>query len=123
MVDVTVLIVDDSAAFRGALADVVAAVEGLRLVGDAASGDDAIRLVRELRPDLVILDDRLGGADGVETAARIAELDLGTFVVLVTADDVEALEERARGGGAQAVLDKGSLRPALLRRLRDERPR
>lgn len=119
--EVTVLAVDDSAAFRAALAEVVAAAEGFRLVADAGSAADGVRLARELRPDLVILDDRLGDADGVETAAQIVALGHGALVVLVTADDVEPLRERA--GGAQVVVDKRSLRPALLRRLWDERPR
>lgn len=114
--DVSVVAVDDSSAFRSAVGDVVAAA-GFRLVGEGETSDDAVRLAAELRPDLVLLDVRLRGADGVDAAARIAALGLPTLVVLLTAGETETLAERARRAGAAAVVDKSLLRASLLREL------
>ena len=117
VMDPTVVVVDDSRAFRGALADLVDAADGFSLVGEAGSGEEGVRLVEELRPDIVLIDDRLGAVDGVEAAERIAALGLPVLVVLLTAGDVVALGERARRVGAAAVVDKHLLRPRVLQEI------
>lgn len=121
LMDPTVVVVDDSRAFRGALADLVDAADGFSLVGEAASGEEGVALVEELRPDLALIDDRLAGIDGVEAAARIAALGLPTLVVLLTAGDAVALGERARPAGAAAVVDKQRLRPSVLQEIWEAR--
>lgn len=114
-VDVRVAVVDDSRAFRAALAELVEAAAGFALVGEADSGEGAIRLVQERLPDMVLLDVRLGGVDGVEAAERIAALGLPVVVVLLTAGDMDPLTERARRAGAAAIIDKQQLRTSMLR--------
>jgi len=112
-VSVTVLVADDSPAFRRALGELVDAESGFELVGDAEAAEEVVPLVEQLHPGLVLLDLRIGSADGLETAAELAALDDPPFVAVVTASDVGLLEPRARAVGA-VMLDKRRLRPGVL---------
>jgi CheY-like chemotaxis protein len=81
-----VLVVDDSETFRAVAASLLSAAEGLRRVGEASSGEEAIRLLPELKPDLVLLDVHMPGMGGLETARVIRRESPETVVVLVSAD-------------------------------------
>jgi CheY-like chemotaxis protein len=108
-----VLAVDDSKTFLSVAHSVVSATTGLRLVGTATSGEEAIRLLPDLQPDLVLLDVHMPGIDGLETARRIREMRPQTVIVHVSADP-EGLEAAAESAGAAAILDKVDLGPAAL---------
>jgi len=85
---ITVLAVDDRAVFLRATRELIAATPGFRQVGEAASGAEALRLAADLRPDLVLVDVRMPGMDGVETARRLLASDPETVVVLVSLDEL-----------------------------------
>lgn len=108
-----VLAVDDSKIFLRVADSVVSATTGLRLVGTAASGEEALRLLPDLQPDLVLLDVHMPGIDGLETARIIRELRPQTVIVHVSADP-EGLEAAAESAGAAAILDKVDMAPAAL---------
>lgn len=107
------LAVDDSETFLRVADSVVSATTGLRLIGTAVSGEEAIELLPELTPDLVLLDIHMPGLDGFETARIIARESPQTVVVLVSADP-EGLEADAASSGAVALVDKVGLLPATL---------
>jgi two-component system, NarL family, invasion response regulator UvrY len=109
---VRVLVVDDDEACRGALADVVSAAAQFTLVGCAESGQGALQLLPSLEPDLVLLDVRMPGLDGPETARRIRKTQPEAVVVLVSAN--RALASRAASCGAAAFVQKSKLSPARL---------
>jgi two-component system, NarL family, invasion response regulator UvrY len=114
---VQVLTVDDQRVFRDAARVLIEATPGFAVAGEAASGEEAIEAVRTLAPDLVLLDVRMPGLDGIETANRIAGSGCAAVVVLVTGherDDVRLLAEES---GAVALVQKESLRPRVLREL------
>jgi DNA-binding NarL/FixJ family response regulator len=115
--DVTVVTVDDQPAFRRAAREVIAATPGFRPVGEAASGEEALRLVDDLGPELVLLDLRMPGMDGVETARLIAARRPRPVVVIVTAESGEALPGDAAGCGAAALARKQDFGRRLLREL------
>ena len=77
MPSIGVLTVDDQPLFRSAAAAVVDATPGFEAVGEASSGEEALQLSSELRPDLVLLDVRMPGMDGIETAQRLAATAAG----------------------------------------------
>jgi DNA-binding NarL/FixJ family response regulator len=107
--DVRVLIVDDQEDFRGAVHDLLRQTPGFEPVGDVSSGADAVAAVEEVRPELVLLDVRMPGMDGIETARRIAARDPGVVIVLVSADEPEDLPEGASSCGASAYVRKREL--------------
>ena len=85
---VTVLAVDDQPVFLRAAHDLIAATPGFEQVGEACSGPEALEKAAALRPDLVLLDVRMPGMDGIETARRLADADGEAVVVLISLDAV-----------------------------------
>jgi DNA-binding NarL/FixJ family response regulator len=111
------LIVDDSASFR-AFARRLLALDGFDVVGEAADGASALRAVRDLCPDVVVLDVQLPDTDGFSVADSLAAMAGAPAVVLVSSrsrDDYGAQVARsgARGFIAKAELDGNSLRRIL----------
>jgi len=86
-----VLVVDDQEPFRDAATLVVDATEPFVVIGAVASGEEAIRAVTELRPDLVLMDVELPGMDGLEVARRLESEERPPVVVLVSTYDEETV--------------------------------
>lgn len=114
---VRLLTVDDQPLFREAARAVVAHTPDFELVGEAAGGQAAIRVAREVDPDMIIIDVRMAGMDGIETARALTAEDPTRLVVLVSSADVRELSALASGAGAVALLRKHWLTPRLLRGL------
>jgi DNA-binding NarL/FixJ family response regulator len=114
---VAVLGVDDQAAFLVVAREVVAATPGFRWVGGAGSGEEALARVRELEPEFVLLDVRMPGMDGVETARRIHEAHPGVVVVLISIDESPAVDPELEASGAAEMVRKQDFGPTTLRRL------
>jgi two-component system invasion response regulator UvrY len=115
--EVTVLAVDDQEAFLGVARALVHATPGFALAALARSGEEAVRLVDELDPQLVLMDARMPGIGGIEAAREIVDQHATTVVVLISIDDVDSLPRSARSCGAAAIVKKIDLRPATLREL------
>ncbi len=98
------MIAEDEALIRLDLAEMLAD-EGYDVVGQAGDGEEAVRLVEELRPDLVVLDVKMPKLDGISAAERIAAQRIAPVVIL-TAFSQRELVERARDAGAMAYLVK-----------------
>jgi DNA-binding NarL/FixJ family response regulator len=79
-----ILLVDDQPQFRRAAAALIGATAGLRLVGQAGSGEEAVELADRLRPDLIVMDVRLPGIDGTEACRRIRHRRPDIRVILVS---------------------------------------
>lgn len=99
-----VVIAEDEALIRLDLAEMLVE-EGYVVVGQAGDGEQAVALVDELRPDLVVLDVKMPKLDGISAAAQIAEQRIAPVVIL-TAFSQRDLVERARDAGAMAYLVK-----------------
>jgi DNA-binding NarL/FixJ family response regulator len=106
---VRVVIVDDSAAFLEAAIEVVVATPGFEIVGASSSAEQGLELVTSTRPDLVLMDVRMPGLGGIETAHRIRAERPQTTVVLITADSGSSSDH-----GPFTVLSKRTLSPARL---------
>lgn len=97
----SVLIVDDHPLFRQGVVDTISLESDFEIVGEASDGDDALALVRELRPQVVVLDVNLPGQNGLQVTRAIKAEGLPTRVVLVTAyDDAEQIIHAVRSGAA-----------------------
>jgi CheY-like chemotaxis protein len=110
--DAPVLVVDDQLLFRGVASDVVRATPGLTLVGEAASGEEAIAAVESLLPRLVIMDKRMPGIGGIE-AARVIRTRFPPVVVVIVSVEQPATEALATCG-AVTFLPKRKLSPRVL---------
>jgi two-component system, response regulator PdtaR len=99
-----VVLAEDEALIRLDLAEMLGE-EGYDVIGQAADGDSALALVRELRPDLAILDVKMPKLDGIAAAERIARQRIAP-VLMLTAFSQRDLVERARDAGAMAYLVK-----------------
>jgi two-component system invasion response regulator UvrY len=112
-----VLTVDDQAVFRDLARLVLQTTQGFKSVGEAASGEEALQLVDELRPELVLVDVRMPGMGGIEAARRITDAHPDAIVVLISIEDPSDLPSAAEDSGAIAVVRKQDFGPAMLRDL------
>jgi len=117
--DVTVLTVDDQRIFLRTARSLIEATPGFEQVGEAASGEEALELAAHLRPDLVLVDVRMPGMDGVETARRLSEADPATTVVLISLDEVPQLSTAVDRAGAAGYIRKQDLSTRSLAELWD----
>jgi two-component system, NarL family, invasion response regulator UvrY len=115
--DVSVLIVDDLAVFRNAASAVIQATPGFWLAGEASSGEEAIELVTQHAPDLVLLDVNMPRLDGIATARLITQTQRTPITVLMSADERPDIAADPRAHGAAAFLPKQMLGPRTLREL------
>jgi len=115
---ITVLTVDDQAVFRRAMASLIEATPGFEQVGEAASGAEALALAAELHPDLALIDVRMPGMDGIETARRLADADKRIALVLISLDDVPELETAPMPPGTACYVRKQDLSTRKLHELR-----
>ena len=110
-----VVLADDQDLVRAGLRLVIDRAPGLTVVGEASTGHDAIRVAREARADVVLMDIRMPGLDGLAATRRIAADDslAGVRVLILTTFEVDHYVFEALRSGASGFLGKGA-RPAAL---------
>jgi len=116
---IRVLVVDDHPLMRDGIAAVIAGQDDMRLIGEASDGAEAVAAYAALHPDVVLMDLRMPGMDGIEaiTAIRAASPRARIIVLTTYRGDVQAT--RALQAGAAGYLLKSSLRRELLDAIRD----
>lgn len=116
-----VLLVDDQWAFRIAARSVLEAEGGYVVVGEATDGESAVALALRLRPDVILMDVRLPGINGIEATRQILARIPTTTVVLLSTHRAADLPADLLDCGAAGFVPKESLDPAVLARLLAER--
>ena len=115
---VWVVAVDDQRPFRDAAHRVVDATAGFAWAGEADSGEDAVVLVRERSPDIVIMDVRMPDMDGIQAARLVAAAHPEVTVLLVSAEPLASPAADLLRSRAAAFSRKQNFGPALLRLLK-----
>ncbi|NUJ88333.1 response regulator transcription factor [Plantibacter sp. MCCC 1A11337] len=116
---IRLLIADDQAVVRAGLSVILGAEPDIEVVGEAIDGADVVRLAKELRPDLICMDIRMPGTDGIAATRTItADPELDADVLILTTFDVDADVFAALEAGAAGFLLKGADEATLLAAIR-----
>jgi DNA-binding NarL/FixJ family response regulator len=114
MSDVGVLTVDDQRIFREAAHDVIESTDGFTSVGEVATAHEALDAIEARQPELVLVDVRMPGVDGIELAQRIKRAHPDLVVALVSIEDPSNLPAELSTSGAEAFLSKRDFGPSAL---------
>jgi DNA-binding NarL/FixJ family response regulator len=104
---IRVLLTDDQVLLRAGLRGLLESEPDITVVGEAADGEESVRLARETRPDVILMDIRMPGVDGIEATRRIAadeHLADVNVLILTTFDSDQYLFEALRGGASGFLL-------------------
>ncbi len=115
---VRVLLVDDEPLLRLAFTMVLDAQSDMETAGEAGDGEEAVRKARALRPDVVLMDVRMPGTDGIEATARIVESCPQSRVLILTTFDLDEYAFAGLRAGASGFLLKNALPEELLAAIR-----
>ncbi len=103
---ISILIIDDHPLFRKGLADLIGMDPELRLIGEAPSGEEGLKLAETLQPELILLDLNMKGMSGLDTLEALKKTDLESYVVMLTVSNNESDVTAALRLGADGYLLK-----------------
>lgn len=116
---ITVLLVDDHPVVREGLRGMISAEEDLTVIGEAASGAEALTIATSLRPDIILMDLRMPDIHGVTATEQILSALPSTRIIVVTTYETDADILRAVEAGAAGYLLKDASRAELAQAVRD----
>ncbi|TWH64096.1 LuxR family two component transcriptional regulator [Azomonas agilis] len=116
---IKVLVVDDHDLVRTGIVKMLADIKGIEVIGQANSGEGAIAQVRLLKPDVVLMDIRMPGMDGLEATRRLLRTHPDVKVIAVTAYDEAPFPTRLMQAGASGYLTKGADLKEMVQAIQD----
>lgn len=105
---ITVLLVDDHELVRAGLSRLLKDVSGIRVVAEASNGEEAIKLAKEKRPQVVLMDVRMPGMGGLEATRKMVRIDKNLRVIVLTVCESEPFPSKFLQAGATGYLTKDS---------------
>ena len=115
---IKVLVVDDHDLVRMGITRKLADVAGIKVVGEASSGEDALKLARELLPQVVLMDVKMPGIGGLEATRKLLRVHPDMRVLAVTVCDEEPFPSRLLKAGAAGYLTKGAALEEMIKAIR-----
>jgi two-component system response regulator NreC len=115
---VDIVLADDHGVLRGGLRALLNAENDLEVIGEAASGDEALRLAADLQPDIVLLDLNMPGPGGIEVTRKLHDLVPETRVLVLTVHEDEGLLREAIDAGASGYIIKRAVESELINAIR-----
>ncbi|MGD2146346.1 MAG: response regulator transcription factor [Anaerolineae bacterium] len=103
-----ILIADDSELVRDRVKELISGVDGTEVVGEAATGEETLVALEKLMPDVLILDIRMPGGNGIEALKAAKELDPAPTVIMLTAYAYPQYLEKCAAAGAEYFFDKAT---------------
>ena len=115
---IRVLVVDDHDLVRTGISRMLADISGLQVIGQADSGEDAIRKARELKPDVVLMDVKMPGIGGLEATRKLLRSYPDIKVIAVTICEEDPFPTRLLQAGAAGYLTKGAALEEMVQAIR-----
>ncbi|SDD80948.1 response regulator [Aquimonas voraii] len=116
---IRIVLVDDHGLMRAGVRMILEAEPDLQVVGEAGSGDEALPLLRKLKPDVVLCDFHMPGLSGLEVTERLARSLPDVRLIMVSVLNEGPIPKRVLAAGAYGYLDKGAPGPELLTAVRE----
>ena len=118
MSQITILLVDDHAVVRMGFKMLIEAEEGIKVIGEAESGEIAVKLFQELKPDIIVMDITMPGIGGLEAIDRIMAKDKNTKILVLSAHEDSVHPKRVLNAGAMGYLTKRSAAEELIKAIK-----
>lgn len=116
---IRVFLLDDHGLMRAGYRMILGPVEDMEVVGEASCGEDALPMIRRLKPDVVICDLHMPGVSGLDITERLVRGQVGPKVIIVTVQVDGPMPQRLLDAGAAGYIGKGCESTELLRAIRD----
>jgi DNA-binding NarL/FixJ family response regulator len=117
--ELRIVIADDHELVRRGVKDLLQDVQGWKVVGEAADGDESVDKVKKLRPDIAILDITMPEKDGLEATRQICEAGSETRVLVLTMHESDQMVHRALEAGARGYVLKTDMAKHLVQAVKD----
>ena len=118
MSQIKILLVDDHAVVRMGFKMLIEAEADMKVIGEAESGEAAIKLFQELKPDIIVMDITMPGIGGLEAIDRIMAKDKSTKILVLSAHEDSVHPKRVRNAGAMGYLTKRSAAEELIKAIK-----
>ena len=115
---IRVLVVDDHDLVRAGITRMLEDVPGIQVVGEAASGEEAVKKARELKPDVILMDIKMPGIGGLEATRKLMRSNPDLKIIAVTACEEDPFPTRLLQAGAAGYLTKGSALSDMVQAIR-----
>ncbi|MFM1781925.1 MAG: hypothetical protein RLZZ181_703 [Pseudomonadota bacterium] len=118
MSQIKILLVDDHAVVRMGFKMLIEAEDDITVIGEAESGEVAIKLFQELKPDIIVMDITMPGIGGIEAIDRIMAKDKNTKILVLSAHEDSVHPKRVLNAGAMGYLTKRSAAEELIKAIK-----
>ena len=115
---INVVLVDDHKLVRTGIRRILEDAPGIKVIGEAASGEEALQVIRQLKPTVVLMDIKMPGISGLETTRKLLRADSHAKVIIITAYENDIFPVRLMQAGAAGYLTKGSSREEMIQAIR-----
>lgn len=115
---ISVLLVDDHDLVRAGIKRILEDATGIKVIGEAATGEDAVKLARKVRPNIVLMDIKMPGIGGFEATRKLLRVDADIKVLVLTICDNDLYPARLLQAGAAGYITKGVSTDEMIRAIR-----
>src|SRR3989338_10580783 len=115
---INVLLVDDHDLVRAGIKKILDDVSGIKVIGEAATGEDAVKMARKSRPNVVVMDVKMPGIGGFEATRKLIRVDPDIKVLVLTICDNDLYPARLLQAGAAGYITKGASMDEMVRAIR-----
>ncbi|UTC24970.1 response regulator [Candidatus Comchoanobacter bicostacola] len=115
---IKVVIIDDEELVRAGIAAILSTVSGIEVVGQGSSGEDAIKICRQLTPDVVLLDINMPGIGGYGAVRTMAKMHSESKILVLTAHSNDVMPVRLLQAGAKGYITKSSTKADMVRAIK-----